>query len=67
MDRDVTVRLIEDADTLKDYNFERFRNRTALYYVLPSEKMYSFPAGPDNDKKVEVITLFSANSQSEGI
>ena len=46
-DRDVTVRLIEDADTLKDYNFERFRNRTALYYVLPSEKMYSFPAGPE--------------------
>ena len=46
-DRDVTVRLIDDADTLKDYNFERFRNRTALYYVLPSEKMYSFPAGPE--------------------
>ena len=41
------MRLIEDADTLKDYNFERFRNRTALYYVLPSEKMYSFPAGPE--------------------
>ena len=46
-DRDVTVRLTTDPDTLKDYNFERFRNRTALYYTLPSEKMYSFPAGPE--------------------
>lgn len=46
-DRDVTVRLTEDPDTLKDYNFERFRSRTALYYELPSKEMYSFPSGPE--------------------
>lgn len=45
--QNITVHVAHDADTLKDYNFERFRNRTALYYVLPSEKMYSFPAGPE--------------------
>lgn len=45
--QNVTVRLTVDPDTLKDYNFERFRNRTALYYAMPSEKMYSFPAGPE--------------------
>ena len=42
-DRDVTVRLIEDADTLKDYNFERFRNRTALYYVPVSYTHLTLP------------------------
>lgn len=45
--QNVTVRLAEASDTLKDYNFERFRNREALYYALPTEKMYSFPAGPE--------------------
>lgn len=45
--RDVVVRLAEDPDTLTDYNFERFRNRTALYYKMPSNKTYSFPAGPE--------------------
>lgn len=45
--KDVTVRITADPDTLKDYNFDRFRSKTALYYALPSEKMYSFPAGPE--------------------
>ena len=46
-DRNITVRLSEDPDTLEAYNFDRFRSRTALYYALPTEKMYSFPTGPE--------------------
>ena len=46
-DRNITVRLSEDPDTLKAYNFDRFRNSTALYYTSPTEKMYSFPTGPE--------------------
>lgn len=45
--QDVTVRLAEDPDTLLAYNFDRFRSKTALYYLSPSEKMYSFPSGPE--------------------
>ena len=62
-DRNITVRLSEDPDTLEAYNFDRFRSRTALYYALPTEKMYSFPTGPEitiqsgNDYAILPLTL----------
>lgn len=45
--QNVTVRLAEDPDTLQAYNFDRFRKKTTLYYLSPTEKMYSFPSGPE--------------------
>lgn len=44
--QDVTASLALAPDTLSKYNFERYRNRTALYYQLADENMYSFPSGP---------------------
>lgn len=41
----VEVTIAVDPDTLKAYNFDRYRNNTQLYYKLPTENMYSFPKG----------------------
>lgn len=51
--QDVTVSLAQDPDTLSKYNFERYRNRTALYYQLATEKMYSFPNGSSTTIKCD--------------
>jgi hypothetical protein len=44
-DRDVTVNIALDPDTLADYNRETFFTRGDLYYLLLEEEHYSFPNG----------------------
>ena len=44
-DRDVTVKVSVDPDTLPDLNFGRFRYQTNLYFKLLDEQHYDFPNG----------------------
>jgi hypothetical protein len=44
-DRDVTVEIALDPDTLVDYNREQFFNRTDLHYRQLDKEHYSFPKG----------------------
>lgn len=42
LEQDIVVGYSVDADTLAGYNFERFRDKTALYYSMLPEDCYDF-------------------------
>lgn len=43
-DRDYTVRIGVDNDTLKDLNYDKYTNRTDLYYKQLPENFYELPS-----------------------
>lgn len=41
-DKDITVKIAVDPDTLKDYNFDKYKNDTTAYYTMLPENCFSF-------------------------
>ena len=51
-DKDITLKITNDPDTLADYNFDKFKNQISSYYIeLPSncysfdQEVYTIPKG----------------------